>query len=102
MHTEQREQESLQSSTPPTLREIAQMEQQLLPTQSFVPLGGDLNNNAAFDLNDDVLAQFMDFQPTLQWLDTDLSAFEQNWVNTGFVGVQDNIGYSNFDGSGIQ
>jgi len=69
----------------PTPKQVSDMEQQILPEQTFLAPIGDLDNNAAFELNNDVLAQFMDFQPRLQWLDTDFSAFEHTWGTTGFA-----------------
>lgn len=85
---------------PPTPKQVAQIEQQILPEQSFLTSMGDLDNNAAFALNDDVLAQFMDFQPRLQWLDTDFSAFEQTWGTTGFAPGPDVAG-DHMPGSGF-
>lgn len=86
---------------PPTPQKVAQLEQQILPEQNFSAPMGDLNNNAAFELNDDVLAQFMDFQPRLQWLDTDFSAFEQTWGTTGFAPGPDLSGNLGQQGSGF-
>ena len=62
--------------------------------QDFSNVSGDLG----FDAGDDsVFAQFMDFQPRLQWLDTDFSAFEETWGQTGFGGYgQDGMGFPEF------
>lgn len=59
---------------------------------------GEQNNDLGIGLNDDdFFAQFMDFQPRLQWLDTDFSAFEETWEQTGFGGYgDDGMGDANF------
>lgn len=69
--------------------QVTQIEQKMLPEETIIPPTGELGSNATFELNDEVLAQFMDFQPRLQWLDTDFSAFEETWGNTGFGVGQD-------------
>ena len=44
------------------------------------------------NLEDSFFTQFMDFQPRLQWLDTDFSAFEETWGQNGFGGGLDGVG----------
>lgn len=78
----------------------SQNEQEAVPQQNFDAQSGvgDQNNNMSMGLDDDnFFAQFMDFQPRLQWLDTDFSAFEETWEQTGFGGYgQDGMGYPAF------
>jgi hypothetical protein len=80
--------------------QVTQIEQQMLPEETIIPPTGELSSNATFELNDEVLAQFMDFQPRLQWLDTDFSAFEETWGNTGFGVGQDVAIYPGVSGWG--
>ena len=86
---------------PPTPKQVAQIEQQILPEHNFLSNADDLNNNAAFELNDDMWTHFMDFQPRLQWLDTDFSAFEHTWGTTGLGSGADTAESAEILGNGF-
>lgn len=91
------EQYDLEMGSTQPQHQIAESGQQIIPQQSFNAASGEKNDDVGFNLDDSFFAQFMDFQPRLQWLDTDFSAFEETWGQAGFGGFgQDGIGYPDF------